>query len=131
MVVVVIAMLLTTSYHINASSCIVQAYHITNDAPLPFWDFISRVVTGLNYPPPSRHLPAWLVYFIALLLQLVAFVLSPLVTYQPTFSPMRVALASTHHYYSCERAKKDFGYKPPVDFEEGLKRAIEHFKTKE
>lgn len=106
-----------------------QAYHITNDAPLPFWDFISRVVTGLNYAPPSFHLPAWLVYFIALLLQFIAILLKPLVTIRPTFTPMRVALASTHHYYSCERAKKDFGYRPPVDFDEGLKVALEHFKS--
>ena len=104
-----------------------QAYNITNDAPLPFWDFISRVVTGLDYPPPSHHLPAWLVYFIALLLQLVAILLKPLVTFQPTFTPMRVALASTHHYYSCEKAKREFGYKPPVDFDEGLKQALEHY----
>ena len=105
-----------------------QAYHITNDAPLPFWDFISRVLTGLDYPPPSYHLPAWLVYFIALLLQFFTILLKPLVTLRPTFTPMRVALASTHHYYSCERAKKDFGYKPPVEFDEGLRRAVEHYK---
>ena len=118
----------------NLDHCIImvvpniQAYNITNDAPLPFWDFISRVVTGLDYPPPAFHLPAWLVYFIALLLQFLTLLLKPLVTLRPTFTPMRVALASTHHYYSCQRAKRDFGYKPPVDFDEGLRRAVEHFK---
>lgn len=104
-----------------------QAYFITNDAPLPFWDFISRVVTGLGYQAPRYHLPYWLVYFIASVLQLVCWVLSPLTTITPTFSPMRVALAGTHHYYSCDRAKKDFGFQPVVEFDEALDRTLKHF----
>ena len=114
----------------DTACCIVyplQAYFITNDAPLPFWDFMTRVVTGLGYPPPSRHLPYWLVYFIALMLQLFCWMLSPLATITPTFSPMRVALAGTHHYYSCERAKKDFGFQPIVQFDEAVERTLKHF----
>lgn len=104
-----------------------QAYFITNDAPLPFWQFISRVVAGLGYQPPSRHLPYWLVYLLAWLVNLLCLVLSPLVTFTPTFSPMRVALAGTHHYYSCQRAKKDFGFRPVVPFEEAMARTLEHY----
>lgn len=104
-----------------------QAYFITNDAPLPFWDFISRVVAGLGYTPPSRHLPYFLVYFIAMLVQLFCTVLSPLVTIKPTFSPMRVALAGTYHYYSCERARQDFDFQPVVEFNEAVQRTLEHF----
>lgn len=104
-----------------------QAYFITNDAPLPFWDFISRVVMGLGYRPPTRHLPYWLIYFISLLVHLVCKLLSPLLTLTPTFTPMRVALAGTHHYYSCARAKRDFGFKPVVKFDEALARTLEHF----
>ena len=105
---------------------LIQAYHITNDSPLQFWDFISKVLKGLDYPPPKWHLPYWLIYFIALMIQFFCFIL-PFANFKPTFTPMRVALAGTHHYYSCERAKKDLGYKPPVTFDEGLKRALEHF----
>ena len=104
-----------------------QAYFITNDQPLPFWDFISLMVKGLGYEGPSRHLPYWLVYFIALVIQLICTILSPLVTISPTFSPMRVALAGTHHYYSCERAKRDFGYQPVVNFDDAVARTLEHF----
>ena len=104
-----------------------QAYNITNDAPLPFWDFVSSVLTGLDYPPPVYKLPYWLVYSIALLLQFVALILKPLVTFQPTFTPMKVALAGTHHSYSCERAKRDLAYTPVVPFNAGLKKTLEHF----
>lgn len=88
---------------------------------------MSRVLTGLEYPSPRHRLPYWLVYTIALLLQLVAFLLKPLVAFQPTFTPMRVALAGTHHFYSCERAKRDFSYVPVVPFDEGMKKALDYF----
>lgn len=104
-----------------------KAYFITNDAPLPFWEFITRVVTGLGYQAPSRHLPYWLVYLLAMVLQLLCWLLSPLTTIKPTFSPMRVALAGTHHYYSCQRAQRDFQFKPIVPFDEALERTLQHF----
>ena len=88
---------------------------------------MTKVLTGLGYPAPKYNLPFWLVYFIALVLQLAAFLLQPLVTIKPTFTPMRVALAGTHHYYSCERAKRDYGYKPLVPFEEAVRKSLEHF----
>lgn len=85
------------------------------------------MVTGLGYDAPARHLPYWLVYFIAVVVELFCWMLSPLITITPTFSPMRVALAGTHHYYSCERAKQDFGFHPVVGFEEALQKTLKHF----
>lgn len=29
-----------------------QAFFVTNDAPLPFWDFLAAVLTGFGYPVP-------------------------------------------------------------------------------
>ena len=37
-----------------------QAFHITNDEPIPFWTFLSRILTGLNYEAPKYHIPYWL-----------------------------------------------------------------------
>ena len=105
----------------------VQAYNITNDDPLPFWEFLSQILTGLGYPAPSTHLPYWLLYLVAWLLQLLSLLLSPLLSLRPTFTPMRVALAGTHHYYSCQRAHRDLGYSPPVPLGEGLQRTLTSF----
>eukprot|EP00731_Ephydatia_muelleri_P030568 Em0022g82a len=105
-----------------------KAYFITNDSPVPFWEFMSRILTGLGYPAPKYKLPYMLIYFLALLLQWMCVLLSPLVIIKPTFTPMRVALAGTHHYYSCQKAKEDFGYAPVVEFDEGVRRSVEHFR---
>uniref|UniRef100_A0A8B9H086 Sterol-4-alpha-carboxylate 3-dehydrogenase, decarboxylating n=3 Tax=Astyanax mexicanus TaxID=7994 RepID=A0A8B9H086_ASTMX len=101
-----------------------KAYHITNDEPIRFWDFMSRVLVGLGYDAPRYHLPYSLVYGLALLLWLLTLLLRPLITIKPTFTPMRVALAGTHHYYSCARAKHDMGYKPLVSLHEAIAQTV-------
>lgn len=104
-----------------------KALHITNDEPIPFWTFLSRILIGLNYEPPKYHVPYWVAYYLALLLSLLVAMVSPLVRIQPTFTPMRVALAGTFHYYSCEKAKKLMGYRPLVSMDEALEKTVQSF----
>ncbi|XP_068181987.1 sterol-4-alpha-carboxylate 3-dehydrogenase, decarboxylating [Antennarius striatus] len=109
------------------SSTCGKAYHITNDDPVRFWDFMSEVLVGLGYKAPRYRLPYNLVYGLALLLWLLALILRPLVSFKPTFTPMRVALAGTYHYYNCDRAKHDLGYKPLVSLKEGIVRTVQSY----
>lgn len=88
---------------------------------------MSQVLVGLGYAPPRYHLPYTLVYGLALLLWLLSVILRPLISFKPTFTPMRVALAGTHHYYSCKRAKEDLGYTPAVSLKEGIARTVESY----
>nr|XP_060498313.1 sterol-4-alpha-carboxylate 3-dehydrogenase, decarboxylating isoform X2 [Panthera onca] len=104
-----------------------KAFHITNDEPIPFWTFLSRILTGLNYEAPKYHIPYWVAYYLALLLSLLVMVISPIICVQPTFTPMRVALAGTFHYYSCERAKQVMGYRPLVTMDDAIERTIQGF----
>ncbi|XP_062496382.1 sterol-4-alpha-carboxylate 3-dehydrogenase, decarboxylating isoform X2 [Pezoporus occidentalis] len=104
-----------------------KAFHITNDEPIPFWAFMSRILTGLNYDAPKYHIPYWLAYYLALVLSLVLWLLSPLVTIKATFTPMRVALAGTFHYYSCDRAKRAMGYTPVVSLDEAIERTVQSY----
>ncbi|XP_077983630.1 sterol-4-alpha-carboxylate 3-dehydrogenase, decarboxylating-like [Glandiceps talaboti] len=105
-----------------------KAYNITNDEPIYFWTFMTRMLTGLDYPAPWIHLPYYLVYFIAMFLQLVCFILKPIHEIKPSFTPMRVALAGTHHYYSSQRAKDELDYKPLVNLDKGIEITLEHFQ---
>ncbi|KAH0630975.1 hypothetical protein JD844_004413, partial [Phrynosoma platyrhinos] len=104
-----------------------KAFHITNDEPIPFWEFMSRILTGLGYDAPKYHIPYWLAYYLAFLLSLVLLLLGPFITVKPTFTPMRVALAGTYHYYSCEQAKKHMGYKPLVSLHEAVAKTVESY----
>jgi len=105
-----------------------KAYHITNDEPIFFWTFLSRLLVGLGYAAPKYYLPYKLVYILALILQAVCVVLRPLVDIRPTFTPMTCALAGTHHYYSCERAKKELGYVPLVSLDDAILQTLKSFQ---
>ncbi|XP_043912961.1 sterol-4-alpha-carboxylate 3-dehydrogenase, decarboxylating isoform X2 [Protopterus annectens] len=104
-----------------------KAYHITNDEPVPFWTFMTEMLEGLNYDAPKYSIPYWLAYYLACLVSLLVLLLKPLITLKPTFTPMRVALAGTFHYYSCEQAKRDMGYKPVCSLEEGIRRTVQSY----
>ncbi|CAL1530907.1 unnamed protein product [Lymnaea stagnalis] len=114
--------------HLNPGSPVCgKAYHITNAEPIFFWTFMTRLLTGLGYPAPHIHLPYTLLYILALIMQFVAWVLSPITIISPSLSPMKVALAGTDHFYSCERAKQDMGYKPVFTLDQGLKLTMESY----
>jgi len=104
-----------------------QAYNITNDEPIYFWTFITQMLVGLGYAAPKFHLPYWLIYFIAVVLAWLVAVLRPVVTLRPTFTPMTVALAGTHHYYSCQRAKDEIQYQPKVPMQKAVAETVESF----
>ncbi|KAM4732358.1 LOW QUALITY PROTEIN: sterol-4-alpha-carboxylate 3-dehydrogenase, decarboxylating [Anableps anableps] len=115
--------------HLRADSPICgKPYHITNDEPIRFWYFMSEILVGLEYATPRFPPPVTdSVYGLALLLWLLTWILRPFMSFKPTFTPMRVALAGTYHYYSCERAKEHFGYKPVVSLKEGIARTVESY----
>ncbi|XP_048369633.1 LOW QUALITY PROTEIN: sterol-4-alpha-carboxylate 3-dehydrogenase, decarboxylating [Sphaerodactylus townsendi] len=110
-----------------------KAFHITNDEPIPFWEFMSRILTGLEpLMAPKYHIPYWLdiTWLSVFLIPLIVLDKeSPLSAINSHFCPphMRVALAGTFHYYSCERAKRDMGYKPLVSLDEAVVKTIQSY----
>ncbi|CDF34730.1 unnamed protein product [Chondrus crispus] len=107
-----------------------QAYFITNDETTLFWEQCGVILGGLGYPVPATKIPFAVCFFIAVLLEVILFILSPIYKPRkpPTFSRQRVSLLTSHRKISCEKAKKDFGYTPKVSMEEGMKRTINFFK---
>lgn len=115
------------SLGVDSPSC-GAVYNITNDSPIPFWEFMSRILTGLNYPAPTRTLPYKFVYFIAWITQLFCWLLSPFMKITPTLTPLKVALAGTYHYYSCTKAKSEIGYLPKYTMDEAIRVSLEEFQ---
>ena len=88
---------------------------------------MGKMLTGLGYEEPKRKLPFWLIYGLAVFLQLICFLLRPVKVIRPTFTPMTVALAGTHHSYSCQAAKQDLDYQPRVPLEDGVQATLHYF----
>lgn len=105
-----------------------KAFFITNQEPIPFWDFLTRIITGLGYPKPKFNVPAKLVLTIAEAYESVAKVLAPIgVKPAVNFNPVRLRLVTVTRTFNCNRAKELLGYKPIVSLEEGIQRTIEAY----
>jgi len=90
-----------------------KAYHITNDEPVKFWEFTGNVLEVYGLPRPSIPIPAKLLLALTIVVAFVLSLLEPLTgPIKNTFTPSRIRLASTHHSYSCARAKAELGYRP-------------------
>jgi len=104
-----------------------KAYNITNDEPVFFWKFMAEMLSGLGYDEPKYRLPYFLIYAVATILMLFVTLLRPICSWTPTFTPMSVALAGTHHYYSSKRAQNDIGYKPQIPMTHAIAETVKSF----
>ena len=86
------------------------------------------IYKNLDYPVPSIVIPYWLAYYLALVIDLVVWILSPVVTLHPTFTFFRVAYAGAHRYFNIAKAKKHLGYKPQVSLQDGLQETLKSFE---
>jgi len=84
-----------------------QAFFITNDDPIPFWDLPIWIWTQLGYSTPKIHIPYVIAYYLALLIALLCWIISPIKKVSPTFSPFRVCISGSNRVFSVEKAKKN------------------------
>ena len=69
---------------------IFQAFHITNDEPIYFWEFLTRIIVGLGYPAPKYNIPYSLIYFLGESLTYYSLTL--------VINSIKVVLMSIHMY---------------------------------
>ncbi|XP_065181082.1 sterol-4-alpha-carboxylate 3-dehydrogenase, decarboxylating-like [Sycon ciliatum] len=107
-----------------------QAFNITNCEPVKFWWFIGELLDGLGYSRPTIKLPYRLIYVVSLIMTFVCFVLRSCLgaKAEATFTPMQVALAGTHHYYSSAKAQACLGYSPVVNVADGIRSTLATFQ---
>ena len=103
-----------------------QTYFITNRQPVLFWDFFGRMFNAIGYAAPSVPLPMSVMRPLAKGLA-VAKGFVPSLPVPPSFTVQAVNYAGNDHYYSCEKAVKDFGYFPAVSLEDGIDRSVQAF----
>ena len=58
-------------------ACAGKAYFITNAEPRPFWGFLGDLLEPLGYQRPTKKLPWRLIFFIAVLVELIIWLLKP------------------------------------------------------
>eukprot|EP00752_Nemacystus_decipiens_P010473 g9331.t1 len=103
-----------------------RSIFVTDMEPVPFGEFAGRALSRLGYPAPgsagggSGGIPVLLATVLAFLLQVLAFVVSPLFKFRPALTALRVAEESAVRRFDTSRAAKDLGYTPLWSQEEAL-----------
>ncbi len=102
-----------------------QAYFIGQERPVKLWDFINQVLGFMKIGPVMKSIDIQTAYRLGWLLE-KAFMLGGIQKPEPPMTRFVALNLGKSHYFSQERAKKDFGYYPRVSIEEGLKRTFAH-----
>lgn len=106
-----------------------RPYFITNGEPMPFWDFVRRVLDRLKLPPIRARVPHQLVYAIAAVKESFEALRGGEVSPEDGLTRFAIRYMCTHHYFSIERARRELGYEPRVSVAEGIERTCAHLEA--
>lgn len=100
--------------------CAGQAYFLGQREPVKLWAFIADVLRGLDAPPVKKNVSFRTAWAIGATLETTYRLFG--VKKEPPLTRMAAVMLGTSHYFSHEKAARDFGYDPKVTTEEGLAR---------
>lgn len=106
-----------------------SAYFITNGEPMPFWDFVRKVVARLGFPPIKYAIPKSLMYAIAAVKEGIDTLKGGTLNAEDGLTRYAIHYMCRHHYFSIEKARRELGYNPEVGVEEGIERTCRYLET--
>jgi nucleoside-diphosphate-sugar epimerase len=106
-----------------------QPYFVTNGEPMPFWEFVRRVLDRLGLPPIRARVPHQLVYAIAAMKEGLEALRGGEVSPEDGLTRFAIRYMCTHHYFSIERARRDLGYAPRLSVADGIERTCAHLEA--
>jgi sterol-4alpha-carboxylate 3-dehydrogenase (decarboxylating) len=105
-----------------------ECYFVTNGEPRRFWDFINRVLQETGCVGPTKSIAYRVAYGFAYSMELVHWLVSPVVSFRPTITRHMVCTMSCDHWFTHSKATRHFGYRPIVSLDEGLAETIAYFQ---
>jgi len=100
-----------------------EAFFITNDSPVYFWDFARAVWAAAGStlgPQDVKILPR----SVGLVLGYFSEWFFWIINKPSTFSRQRIIYSCMTRYYDISKAKKRLGYQPIVSLDDGIKRSV-------
>ncbi|MCA8956005.1 MAG: NAD-dependent epimerase/dehydratase family protein [Planctomycetes bacterium] len=97
-----------------------RAYFISSGQPIPTWEMVDRLLAATGRPPVRRHVPRWVAYAAAAVIEPCARLFGR--REEPLLTRWVVDELSTAHWFDLGAARRDLGYTPQVTLDEGLRR---------
>jgi sterol-4alpha-carboxylate 3-dehydrogenase (decarboxylating) len=100
-----------------------EAFLITNDSPVYFWDFARAVWAAAGSPRGTDHVKV-LPRSVGMVLGYFSEWFFWIINKPPTFNRQRIVYSCMTRYYDISKAKKRLGYRPLVSLDEGVRRSV-------
>ncbi|CAN8099311.1 unnamed protein product [Discula destructiva] len=100
-----------------------EAFIITNDSPLYFWDFTRLIWNAAGSLRGTEHvwvIPKDVGVFLGWCVETVCWMIGV----SPTFNRMRITYSTMTRYFNIDKAKRRLGYAPIISLEEGMRRSV-------
>lgn len=105
-----------------------RVYFISQGDLVPVWDMINQILEAGGHPPIERAIPAELAWIIGALLEIIYKIFR--IKTEPQMTRFVARELSTSHWYDINAAKKDLGYTPTINTEEGFIRLRKWLREK-
>lgn len=104
-----------------------EAFFISNQEPVYFWDFLAFIWAQFDHHPKHRyHIPTEIAWFVGLLLEWITWIMGAASTLDT--SSVREAVRTT--YSNNDKAIRVLGYKAKVPLSEGVRLACDDYKKR-
>ena len=110
-----------------------EAFFITNDEHWPFWDFVRTMAAEAGHPVPKdkvRVIPASVYYVFAIVAEWAVWAFS-FGSKESNVNRRMVKYLTMTRTFDISKAKERLGYRPQVNMQEGIKRAVQHYLAHE
>ncbi len=114
--------------HLDIGSTVAgKAYFLSQGEPRPLWEVVNRILNAGGLPPVTRTISPLLAYWIGAVLEKVYTILK--LKGEPRMTRFVAKELSTSHWFDLSAARRDFGYRPEISFDEGMERLRDWLRT--
>ena len=108
-----------------------RAYFISDGSPINSWDFLRPLAEAVGCPFPTLELPVGLMLQVGLVCELLHTTLKTAGLHvEPFLTRAEVLKVGVTHFFSIERARRELGYSPTVNSEEGSRRIAKYYRRR-
>ena len=99
-----------------------QSYNLSNDGVITQGEYVSRIAECIGAEPVTKRVPYRLAYSAAFVMELFGHLFRT--SRPPLVTRYAVWLMGRRCFFSCEKARRELGWRPTVGYDEGIERAV-------